>query len=296
MKHSCSQRGNSNEEVTTRRLASSGRLKANRMAARSRPGATPYRNYRYICQCTDFAGVRICVEKSLAWANHCDVPVCAAGRRGWGGYYICRKVTCWHDSDPLGASNPDLSFRPELDWSMWLGSLRWRSYNPPDHIGKSLRGGPLQTKAAAGCHDPESTRAGQPSDRQRGSLEICIFQGGGHQDPIILWQGASESVQLHAIRREIPFRRGQPYTLKKHLATSPINCPSKCFRRPPSSAIGRSATLNTCGQSFEASYPIWASLGSSQPQTMNASSESTPATPLAQVTTSTVTSVEIPEK
>lgn len=69
------------------------------------------------------------------------VQVGAQGRTGWGAYYTCRairngivgkvnRVTCWHYENPVGGDQPDASPPPELDWDLWLGPLRWRSYNP----------------------------------------------------------------------------------------------------------------------------------------------------------------------
>ena len=41
------------------------------------------------------------------------------------------KVTCWSDPGLIDENPaPDEDSPPELDWDLWLGPLRWRSYNP----------------------------------------------------------------------------------------------------------------------------------------------------------------------
>lgn len=46
------------------------------------------------------------------------------------------RVTCWHDPNPAGGETPDSEAPPYLDWSLWLGPLRWRPYNPSLAPGK----------------------------------------------------------------------------------------------------------------------------------------------------------------
>jgi predicted dehydrogenase len=54
---------------------------------------------------------------------------CTAIRNGIVGKVS--RVTCWHYENPVDASPvPDSDPPPGLDWDLWLGPLRWRSYNP----------------------------------------------------------------------------------------------------------------------------------------------------------------------
>jgi predicted dehydrogenase len=41
-----------------------------------------------------------------------------------------RKVTAWHTPNPTGGPAAPAPPPPELDWDLWLGPLRWRSYVP----------------------------------------------------------------------------------------------------------------------------------------------------------------------
>jgi predicted dehydrogenase len=78
---------------------------------------------------------------TAARARGRKVQVGAQGRTGWGAYHTCRairngmvgkvsRVTCWHYENPVGGDQPDAPPPPELDWDLWLGPMRWRSYNP----------------------------------------------------------------------------------------------------------------------------------------------------------------------
>ncbi|MBN2476412.1 MAG: Gfo/Idh/MocA family oxidoreductase [Pirellulales bacterium] len=144
-------------------------------AAKLVPGATPYRDYRYILQRKDidavvigtpdhWHGVQFAQAADCGKHIYCEKPACctieeskamvaAAQRTGIASQigsqgrsqreaylmhrYLANEVVgkvdyveCFHYTSPVDTSGtPDGEPPADLDWDLWLGPLRWRSYN-----------------------------------------------------------------------------------------------------------------------------------------------------------------------